>query len=178
MKLNFQRQAGATLIEIIMVVALISIITIGALVYYNTAQQGSKVSEAVAGVTALSAVIRNQFSTQGSYTGITSPVVAKFGGVPESLIVKASDTSAPTLRHPWNSSATAVAIATETITAAGDGFKITLAEVPANVCADLVNKTYRHFVRVDVGGTEITGVASSATACGTSGNVSISFVQR
>ena len=176
MKLNFQRQAGATLIEIIMVVALISIITIGALVYYNTAQQGSKVSEAVAGVTALSAVIRNQFSTQGSYTGITSEVVAKFGGVPESLTVKTGTN--PTLRHPWNAATSAVAIATETITAAGDGFKITLAEVPANVCADLVNKTYRHFVRVDVGGTEITGVASSATACGTSGNVSISFVQR
>lgn len=177
MKLNFQRQAGATLIEIIMVVALISIITIGALVYYNTAQQGSKISEAVAGVTALSAVIRNQFSTQGSYDGITSEVVAKFGGVPESMTVK-TDTTKPTLRHPWNADATAVVIAVEKITAAGDGFKITFDKVPADVCADLVNKTYRHFIKVHVGTTEIKGVATSATACGTTADVKVSFTQR
>lgn len=176
MKLNFQRQAGATLIEIIMVVALISIITIGALVYYNTAQQGSKVSEAVSGITALSAVIRNQFSTQGSYTGITSEVVAKFGGVPESLTVKTGTT--PTLRHPWNAATTSIDIVTEDITASADGFKITLKSVPANVCADLVNKTYRHFIEVHVGSTLIEGVATSATACGTGDDVDISFTQR
>ena len=177
MKLNFQRQAGATLIEIIMVVALIAIITIGALVYYNTAQDGSRVQEAVGNVTALSAVIRNQFSTQGDYAGITQDVVMRFGGVPESMLVK-NGVNPRNLKHPWNNAVGAVTIATATTTAADDSFEITLNRIPAKLCNDLVSKTYRHFLRTEVGSTAVNNVASISTACGTSGDVNVSFTAR
>lgn len=177
MKLNFQRQAGATLIEIIMVVALIAIITIGALVYYNTAQDGSRVQEAVGNVTALSAVIRNQFSTQGDYNGVTHDVVMKFGGVPESMLVR-TGTTPRNLKHPWNSGTGAVTVAPATTTATDDSFTITLVSVPASLCSDLVSKTYRHFLTTRVGSTTVSSVAAITTACGTSGNVNVSFTQR
>ena len=91
MQLNFKRQAGATLIEIIMVVALIAIITIGALTYYNSANQSTKVQETVTGLTSLTSVIRNQFSSQGHYLGLDEQVVASFGNVPKTMRV--DDTS-------------------------------------------------------------------------------------
>ncbi len=177
MKLNFKRQAGATLIEIIMVVALIAIITIGALVYYNSAQDGSRVSEAVAGVTALSAVVRNQFSTQGNYTGVTAGVVMQFGGVPESLIVR-NGTTPVNLKHPWNNANGSVTINPATTTGADDSFEITFLQVPAKICNDLVSKTYRHFLRAEVNNAPVTSVATITAACGTAGNVSISLTQR
>jgi type II secretory pathway pseudopilin PulG len=177
MKLNFQRQAGATLIEIIMVVALIAIITIGALVYYNSAQNGSRVSEAVSGVTALSAVVRNQFSTQGNYNGVTEGLVMRFGGVPESLVVR-NGANPVNLKHPWNNAAGSVTVDPATTTAPDDSFRITFTQVPANICNDLLSKTYRHFLRTDVGTTAVASVAAITNACGSAGNVSVSFTQR
>ena len=177
MKLNFQRQAGATLIEIIMVVALIAIITIGALVYYNTAQDGSRVQEAVGNVTALSAVIRNQFSTQGDYAGITQDVVMRFGGVPESMLVK-NGAVPRNLKHPWNNAVGAVTVSTATTTATDDSFEVTLTAIPAKLCNDLVSKTYRHFLKTEVGSTAVNSVATISAACGTSGNVNVSFTAR
>lgn len=177
MKLNFKRQAGATLIEIIMVVALIAIITIGALVYYNSAQDGSRVSEAVAGVTALSAVVRNQFSTQGNYNGVSETVVMRFGGVPESLIVR-NGANAVNLKHPWNNAAGSVTVAAAQTTAPEDSFRITFNQVPAAICNDLLSKTYRHFLRTEVGTAVVASVAAITNACGAAGNVNVSFTQR
>lgn len=177
MKLNFQRQAGATLIEIIMVVALIAIITIGALVYYNTAQDGSRVQESVGNITALSAVIRNQFSTQGDYNGISETVVMKFGGVPESMLVR-TGTTPKNLKHPWNNGTGAVTVSPATTTATDDSFEITLVKIPAKLCNDLVSKTYRHFLKTEVGSTAVSSVATIAGACGTSGDVNVSFTAR
>ncbi|WOF81398.1 type 4 pilus major pilin (plasmid) [Pseudomonas sp. FeN3W] len=183
MKLNFQRQAGATLIEIIMVVALIAIITVGALVYFNSAQDASNVSEAVSGLTAMSAVVRNQYSTQGDYSGISQDVVMRFGNVPENMLVRTGGASsgAPThLKHPWNNANGAVAIGVDTINIANDAFKITLTKVPAKLCTDLVTKTYRHFQKVVVGSTTVTNVSTATTACGIGNTTTadISFTQR
>lgn len=177
MKLNFQRQAGATLIEVIMVVALIAIITIGALVYFNTAQDASRVQTAVGNVTALSSVIRNQYSTQGNYVGITQDVVMKFGGVPENMLIR-TGVNPSHMVHPWNVGNTAVTVGPHTTVTANDSFKITLNNIPASICNDLVSKTYRHFLITQVGTTDVTDVASITNACGTSGEKNISFVQR
>lgn len=178
MKLNFQRQAGATLIEIIMVVALMAIITIGALVYYNSAQDSSRVQTAVGNVTSLSAVVRNQYSTQGNYAGVTQAVVMMFGGVPENMIVRTAAGAPTHMVHPWNNSNAAVTVAVDTTTTANDSFRITFVGVPAAICNDLVSKTYRHFLVTRVGTTVVNSVATITTACGSTGDVSVSFTQR
>jgi type II secretory pathway pseudopilin PulG len=181
MKLNFRRQAGATLIEIMMVVALMAVITIGALVYFNSANESSKVQDATASLTALSSVIRNQFSTQGDYSGLTADVAMKFGNVPESMLVRSGTGSSATpsrFRHPWNQNTGAVALDTATTNVADDSFKITYAVVPAASCVDLMTRTYRHFDTAQVGGTVVTSVATITSACGTSGNVTMSWTAR
>lgn len=178
MKLNFHRQAGATLIEVIMVVALIAIITIGALVYFNTAQDASRVQTAVGNVTALSSVIRNQYSTQGTYVGISAAVVTQFGGVPENMVLRNASGAPTHMTHPWNTASGAVAVDPATTVTANDSFEITLTSIPATICNDLVSKTYRHFLITKVGTTTVNDVASITTACGTTGERSVSFTQR
>jgi type II secretory pathway pseudopilin PulG len=184
MQLNFRRQAGATLIEIIMVVALIAIITIGALTYFNSASESSKVQETITGLTAMSSAVRNQFNSQGHYSGITSSVVARFGNVPKTM--RRDDTDF--LKHAWNTNNSAVDITPITTVSAGTAshFSIRLNAVPARVCMDLVTKTYKSFV-VNVGGVPnpdtptITTIAQANTACGTGGegaSVDIFFASR
>lgn len=178
MKLNFRRQAGATLIEIMMVVALMAVITIGALTYFNSANESSKVQEATASLTALTSVIRNQFATQGSYEGLTADVAAKFGNVPESMLVR----SGPTLRfkNPWNQAAGAVTIVadTEGVNTPNDSFVVTFTGIPAATCTDLMTRTYRHFDEAMVGTTTVSTVATITNACGTSGDKSLSWTAR
>lgn len=176
MKLNFRRQAGATLIEIMMVVALMAVITIGALTYFNSANESSKVQEATASLTALTSVIRNQFATQGSYEGLTADVAAKFGNVPESMLVRSGTT--PRFKNPWNQATGAVTIATATTNAANDSFTVTFVGIPPATCTDLMTRTYRHFDEAKVGTTVVNTVATITNACGTSGDKSLSWTAR
>jgi Tfp pilus assembly protein PilE len=181
MKLNFRRQAGATLLETMMVVALMAVITIGALVYFNSASESSKVQEATAGLTALSSVLRNQFATQGDYTGLNETLAMKFGNVPESMLVRtgAGAAAVPTrFKHPWNQAAGAVTISVATTNVANDSYKISYADVPAASCVDLLTKTYRHFDAVTAGTTAVTSVATAVSGCGTNGDVDISWTAR
>ncbi|AXH59486.1 type 4 pilus major pilin [Pseudomonas amygdali] len=164
-KLNFARQAGATLIEIMMVVALMAVITIGALTYFNSANESSKVQEATASLTALTSVIRNQFSTQGSYEGLTADVAAKFGNVPESMLVRSGTTVR--FKNPWNQATGAVTITSSSTNVADDSFTVTFTKIPAATCIDLMTRTFRHFDIAKVGSTTVTTVPTITTACGT-----------
>lgn len=176
MKLNFRRQAGATLIEIMMVVALMAVITIGALTYFNSANESSKVQEATASLTALTSVIRNQFATQGSYEGLTADVAAKFGNVPESMLVRTGSTAR--FRNPWNQGAGAVTIVPAETNSTDDSFTVTFTKIPASTCTDLMTRTYRHFDKALVGTTEVDTVAKITTACGADGDKSLSWTAR
>ncbi|MDT8925001.1 type 4 pilus major pilin [Pseudomonas taiwanensis] len=182
MKLNFRRQAGATLIETMMVVALMAVITIGALVYFNSANESSKVQEATASLTALTSVIRNQFATQGDYTGLTADVAMRFGNVPENMLVRSgtggASGTASRFRHPWNQNTGAVTIAPDTTNVANDSFTVTFTKVPAATCVDLMTRTFRHFDKAVAGTTTVTTVAQATSGCGSSGDVSMSWTAR
>lgn len=159
MQLHIKRQTGATLIEIIMVVALIAIITIGALTYYNSASESSKVQEAVGGLTGLSAVIRNQFQSQGDYQGLTEALVFRSTNVPVNM---KSVVNTDNLRHPWSQTAAAVLVAPAASPYAN--FTITFAELPRGACVEITSKVYKSFTSMTVNGTTVTPTTGAATA--------------
>lgn len=177
MKLNFKRQAGATLMELMMSVAIIAGISIAAMAFYNSTSNANKVQEAVSGLTAMTSVIRNQYSTQGNYEGISADIVMKFGNVPETLLVR-NGTTPLNLKHPWNSAGNAVNIAPAQDQSANDSFSITFAKIPSGSCNDFVSKTYRHFNSTKVGSTTVSGVTSITNACGTGNDVDVTFTTR
>lgn len=175
MQLHFQRQAGATLVEIIMVVALISIITVGALNYFNSASESSRVQEGVSNLTSISSVIRNQFATQGDYNGLTEEMLSRSSNLPSTL----KSTTPNHLRHPWGSGADDVDISPST----GNGsFEITYEGIPSGACVDLVSKTFKNFESIDVGGTVVTPSSTAPaadinTGCSSSDPVILKFTQ-
>ncbi len=176
MQLNFRRQAGATLIEIIMVVALIAIITIGALTYYNSASESSKVQETVSGLTGITSVVRNQFASQGDYNGLTEALVYRSTSVPNNM---KSVVNTDHLRHPWSQTAAAV-----TVVPAGSPyatFTIRLAELPRGACVEISSKVYKSFEGTSVNGTAITaatGAATTSMACNDTNTNWIELTQR
>src|SRR5690606_27831754 len=105
--------------------------------------------------------------------------VIKFGNIPETILVRDASGNPTRLRHPWNTGAGAFTITPiAKFGATDDAFNVTLTKIPAKICADLVTKTYRHFVEVQVNTAKVSNVADITTKCGTSGEVSVSFIQR
>lgn len=159
MQLHIKRQAGATLMEIIMVVALMAIITIGSLSFYNSATESSKIQEAVGNLTGLSAVVRNQFQSQGDYQGLTESLLFRSTNVPVNI---KSTVNTDQLRHPWSQTAAAVVVAPAASPYAT--FNITFAELPRGACVEITSKVYKSFVSMTVNGTAVTPTTGSATA--------------
>lgn len=169
MQLRYSKQAGTTLVEIIMVVALIALITIGVLVYFESANRSAKVSEIVTDLAALSASIENNYAVQGDYTGISTAVVMGFVNTPERL--KTADKTG--LRHPWDNTAAGITIDPATMSLANDGYTISLNNVPYDICQDISGKIYSKFYQVIIDSIQVTSIASSITACGTTGKKTI-----
>lgn len=182
MQLNFKRQAGATLIEVIMVVALMAIITIGALTYYNSASEASNVNETVSNLTALTSTIRNTFASQGNYAGLDEPLLAGMQALPGSMKSEVGRTGAgvntvhTNLRHAWSQEAGAVLVAP---VAANNSrtFTITLAELPKGACQDIALKTIGRFESIQ-GSVAITNAATAITGCANATTNSLVFTSK
>lgn len=173
MQFNFRRQTGATLIEIIMVVALIAVITIGSFMYYNSASQASKVQEALTGLDAISQIIQNQYATSTNYSGLTEGVVVNSGSVASNI----KSSVAGNLKHPWSAVAAAVTIGVNPAAVpAASSFLITYTLVPQGACVDLVSKAFNKYPLIRVNGTSITNAGVSSVACTTTSNT-IAFTQ-
>lgn len=162
MQLNFKRAVGATLIEIIMVVALISIFTIGAFTYFSTASEGSKVQEALSGLDTISTVIQNQFATSPNYLGLTELMVVNAGSIQANL----KSVNAGHLKHPWSSDPSAVTVSINPAAVpANSSFLITYTLVPQGACIDLVSKAFNKFPSIRVNATTVVTAGTAATAC-------------
>jgi type II secretory pathway pseudopilin PulG len=162
MQLHFRRAVGATLVEIIMVVAIIAVFTIGALAYFNTASQGSKVQEALSGLDTISTVIQNQFATSPNYLGLTEMMVVNSGGIQANL----KSTTAGHLKNPWSADAAAVTIGVNPAAVpAASSFLITYTLIPQGACVDLVSKAFNRFPSIKINSTTVLNAGTAATAC-------------
>lgn len=170
------RQAGFSLLEIVMVAGIIIVLSVAAIVAYQSAQQATNMNTAVSNLNSLTASIRNTFATQGDYTGLTNAVVLSSNSLPENMRVSAAGT---TIKSPFANDGVDVAPANVGGTA-NDGFKITFKNVTGRQCQDFVNKMYRHYETVQAGSTTVTSVATAASACGGSATAktTVSFSTR
>jgi Tfp pilus assembly protein PilE len=162
MQLHFRRAVGATLMEIIMVVAIIAIFTIGALAYFNTANQSSKVQEALSGLDTLAMVIQSQYATSPNYLGLTELMVVNSGGVQPNL----KSATAGHLKNPWSADAAAVTIGVNPAAVpVGSSFLITYTLIPQGACVDLVAKAFNKFPSIRINSTNVVTAGTGATAC-------------
>lgn len=166
------RQAGFSLIELVLVLTIIGAATIITISAFNTSDDSQQVQEQVNNMNALSGAVRHMFNTQGSYTGLTNTVILRSIAFPEQMRVPNSTTL---IKHSWANDGVDVAPINELGTA-DDAFSITMKAVPDTSCASIAATTFRHFMRVTVGSTDITNVPQATAAC--IGNPDIVFVAR
>lgn len=165
MNISIRRQAGATLVEIIMVVALIAIITIGSFLYFNAADNGAKVKAAMSSLESITTIIQNQFATSTNYTGLTEAVVRNSGGVSSNL----ASSTAGHLKHPWSQVAAAVGISVNPAAVpVASSFMITFTLVPQGACVDLAGKSINKFSAITINGTPVVNASTPGTSCSSS----------
>jgi len=181
MKLNLNRKQkrGFTLIEILLVVGFIAIAGIGVYTVYNRVTLGNTANVEGRNLDALRAGIINLFAGTRTTAGLTNTVVNNAQITPENM----RTTGSPALIT--NSFGGAVTIIPQTLVTADDGFRITYAGVPVEVCPRLVTGAGSQFSRVTVGTTAVralgintaVNIPATTTACaaGAGGVVTLVF---
>ncbi|MCC1496723.1 type 4 pilus major pilin [Alcanivorax sp. 1008] len=159
-------QAGFTLIEILLVMAVVVVIIAGAFaVYTQLTSSGTAQAESTA-LAATQAKIREVYGTNARrYTGLGEADVAAGRMAPASML---SDTDADGVPDALVSGFGAlITIAPVNVNGANDGFSITYTDVPSQECVDLVPRlaTQFKYIQVAAGG----GLAAFAAATAVGG---------
>jgi len=163
--LRTKKERGASLVEFMMYLGLAAMVIILAVNWYRQAKLTSDVATTVQNLGVLTSNIRNSFAQQGTYEGLTNTIILSSNGVPEGMRVPADESL---IRS--NFATDGVDITPENVGGVDDdGFGILFKEIPARACNELLQKTYRTYFNIDVGGTIITpsqNVADIQAACG------------
>jgi prepilin-type N-terminal cleavage/methylation domain-containing protein len=120
------RQAGMTLIEVIVVLAIGALIIGGALSLYTSGSASQSTNQFNAEIAALRAATKSLYAGQGGYAvGSINSVLINGKKVPSTMTV-----SGTTINHSMNG--------TVTVTGATSNFTITATAIPTEVCVGVV----------------------------------------
>lgn len=158
---NYRGQAGFGLIELMLSIAIIGVLAIGVVSYFNNVSHANKVKDEVNNLNSLSGAVKNMFNSQGSYTGLTNDVILKSGSFPDRMRVPGSTSQ---IKHAWLDAGVTVA-PDDFLGTTDDSFTITYTGVPERACTDIVSNAFRFFDEADVNGTVITDVGLAAVNC-------------
>lgn len=168
-----RHQAGATLLEIMMVLGIIAVIVIGALAFFQKASTSNKVQTEVKNLTALISGIEQMYSPQGSFTGVDNDSVWNANFVADNM----KGGTAGELLTQWKGAITV------TPTGTGDRqLQVVLNGIPSTPCMDFVAAVYKQFTSTKIGTTTITpttasAVSSMSTACNASATPVITIIR-
>ena len=91
MKLLKNTQSGRSMVEMLGVLAIIGVLSVGGIAGYSKAMSKYKFNKLTDDITMLIANIRTTFSAQGNYKGLTSEKAIQLGIVPDSMIIERSN---------------------------------------------------------------------------------------
>lgn len=144
--MSFEKQRGVTLLELTMAIGIIAIIVVGAIAFFNSANESNRSLTASRNISALAASIRNQYAAQGDYANIENLAVKLGNAFPRDMNGGPGDEIA----HPWRNDG--ITVSPFTILFADDAFSIQLDDVPQGACVDIGSKLFNDFDDVDIGG--------------------------
>ena len=154
-------QGGFSLLELLLVLAIIAALAIAAFIIYPRVRDGSQANAAVTDVNSIKAGISGLYvSSGGRYPGLTTAVVNQGRIFPASM--NAGDyTATASIRSSWGGAVTVAALAADHVTPfgadliSGRAFSITYADVPDGVCVGLITGAAANVSDITVGGTSV-----------------------
>lgn len=140
------KQAGVTLIELIVGLVIVGLIVAGALALFASAQSSQSSTQMIQDVVAISSNTKSLFLGQGTYgtTGSNlNSILVTAKRIPTTIKVNSAVTP-NTLTHPLNGTINV------TSSGAGQTYTITVTNVPEDVCLPLITGT-QNWVSVKAG---------------------------
>lgn len=156
------RQKGFTIIELIVVIAIIALLSILAIPFARGLIIDGKVQPTADDINKVVTKIRANLAGQGTtpYTNLGSAAAATAvfsntaRGLASSLTVTGSGTVATT-QHDLGQTSAQVAVASATITTAGDAFSVTLPTVNQTACPGIASQLQKAAEIVVINGTTV-----------------------
>jgi len=126
------RQAGLTLIETLVSLAIFALVIAGAIVLFNSASTTQTTAQLASDLQGIRASVKALYYGQGTYGSSTNLNAVLVNGkrVPGSMTVTAG--SPPTINHSLNG--------TVTVTGNGANFTVALTNIPTAVCVGLMTQ--------------------------------------
>jgi type II secretory pathway pseudopilin PulG len=160
--LQKRKNKGASILEVIIYMGIAAFVIILVMQGGNQATDTQKVNAAIQNLNTLKTSIKQMFSTQRTYEGISNEVLTASSNFPEQMRVTDDDTL---IAHGWKSDGVDI-ISANVEGTDNDGYEILLKGIPQRSCVDILDRTYRHFAEVEVNGSDVTtGIAAIRTGC-------------
>jgi len=151
MQRNRRNQAGLTLVEVLLVLAIAAVAIVGGTILFSTASTNQRITQTVGHVSTLASGIRRMYSTQAQYTGVDEAFALQNDIVPTDMAVGTT-----AIRNAFGGQVGIQASGTNDL-----NFAITFENVPNGACVELVQA----FVTQGAGNTS--GVVGFGVGAGT-----------
>lgn len=128
-------EAGRSMIEMLGVLAIIGVLSVGGIAGYSKAMNKYRVNKTVDEITQIATNIRTLFGGQRNYASLTADVVNGAKLVPEEMYTDAS-ASAMTYANPWSENLT-ITVTSKTSADSNKAFTIKSEKIPTEACIEL-----------------------------------------
>jgi len=158
---RYNKEEGFTLIEFMIVIALIGMGLLFVVSQFKDAGDQNKSQTAIKNITGVASGVSSFKDLRNGFLGMNETAFAASSAAPSNMVI------AGVLTNIFGSPVTIVGTATN--------YTVTYPGVPTKNCVDIASKLVPSFKTVSVGGTAITNLVTANTECSKSATVSIDF---
>lgn len=133
-------QSGRSMVEMLGVLAIIGVLSVGGIAGYSKAMAKFKTSKALDQVSTTVANVRTLYSGQPNYSGLTTEIAIKMGAIGAEMLSGQSPTSASTAYNAFNGSVT---ISATTVSGRKNaGFELVFSGLSKEACVQMASSDW------------------------------------
>lgn len=133
-------QSGRSMVEMLGVLAIIGVLSVGGIAGYSKAMAKFKTSKALDQVSTTVANVRTLYSGQPNYSGLTTAIAIQMGAIGAEMLSGQSPTSASTAYNAFNGSVT---ISATTVSGrANAGFELVFSGLSKEACVQMASSDW------------------------------------
>lgn len=152
-------QTGRSMVEMLGVLAIIGVLSVGGIAGYSKAMAKFKLSKAMDQVSTTVTNIRTLYSGQPNYSGLTTSIAIRLGAIGAEMLNGVAATSASTAYNAFNGTVTIEATSANGIN--NGGFKVVFNGLGKEACVSLMSSDWG------------SGSGSGLVSVGTSGSLNL-----